>query len=137
VDIYFKADVDNSWFYIYGELVNDETNETFSFERTIERYHGYADGEYWSEGSDNAHAFIAQVPAGKYYLNLDFDNGGNSAPQEKACLLFLKRDVPTFLNYFWCLFLISALPICVWIKCRKDEVARWSDSDFSPYVSRS
>ena len=37
--------VDNSWLYLYGELVNDDTDETFSFEKTIEYYHGYESGD--------------------------------------------------------------------------------------------
>lgn len=138
VEIDINADVDNSWLYVYGELVNADTEELFTFERSIEYYHGYEDGESWSEGSKTTSIFMPQVPGGKYYMNLDFDNGGNSqANMRQSFNVQVKRDVPTFHNYFWCLFLISLYPIFAWIKYRQVEVARWSDSDFSPYQSSS
>jgi len=52
VEIDINADVDNSWLYVYGELVNADTEELFTFERSIEYYHGYEGGESWSSGSE-------------------------------------------------------------------------------------
>lgn len=136
VEVY--SDVDNSWLYVYGELVNSETDETFTFDRTIEYYHGYDGGESWSEGSRSSSVLIDGVPGGTYFLNLDTDNGGSKDPsQRKSYQLVVKRDVGTFSNYLWCMFFISILPICVWLRSRSIEVARWSDSDYSPYASSS
>jgi len=135
VEITLEGNVDNSWLYLYGELVNDETSETFSFERTIEYYHGYDGGESWSEGSRTQKIFINNVPGGNYYLNLDIDNGGSSVGGRNMFTVQVKRDVATFVNYFWCLFFISIYPMMVWLRSRAVEVARWSDSDYSPYRS--
>ncbi len=137
VEISIKGDVDNSWLYVYGELVNDDTNETFSFERTVEYYHGVDDGESWSEGHTTDRITIGNVPGGKYYFNLDIDNGGAKSTERKTMYLELKRDIAGYANYLWCLLFISILPICVFFRSRATEVARWSDSDYSPYQSSS
>jgi hypothetical protein len=135
VDITIETEVDNSWLYVYGELVNDDTEETFSFERTLEYYHGYEGGESWSEGNRSTSIFMSQVPGGTYRLNLDFDNGGNTRVERRMFNITVKRDVGTFHNYLWCLFLISIYPIIAWLKYRSMEVARWSESDYSPFQS--
>jgi hypothetical protein len=137
VEINIESEVDNSWLYVYGELVNTDTEESFSFERTLEYYHGYEDGESWSEGSRSTSIFMPQVPGGKYYMNLDIDNGGSTSQERRMFNISVKRDVATFHNYLWCLFLISIYPICAWLRSRAMEVARWSDSDYSPYQSSS
>lgn len=137
LQINIDTEVDNSWFYIYGELVNSDTEESFSFERTVEYYHGYEGGEYWSEGSRSTSVFMPQVPGGKYYMNLDIDNGGNTTVGPKTFSVTVRRDVPTYNNYLWCLVLLSLYPIYAWLASRTVEVNRWSDSDFSPYTSSS
>ena len=137
VQINIHGDVDNSWVYVYGELVNSETDETFSFDHTVEYYHGYDGGESWSEGSRDASILIDGVPGGTYFLNLDTDSGGSTPPERRTYQLTVKRDVGTFSNYLWCLFFVSILPVIVWLRSRSIEVARWSDSDFSPYTTSS
>ncbi len=133
VEISIKGDVDNSWLYVYGELVNDDTNETFTFERTVEYYHGVDEGESWSEGNSSDHILIGNVPGGKYYLNLDIDNGGTKAADRKTVYVQLRRDIAGYANYLWCLLFISIMPICVYYRSRATEIARWSDSEYSPY----
>jgi len=41
--------------------------------------------------------------------------------------------VPLWLNFFLALILLSVYPLCVWMRSRSFEVARWAESDFSPY----
>lgn len=140
VRVDLRADVSNSWFYIYSELVNDETGETMSFERTIEEYHGYSGGEHWTEGSQTASVLFNAVPKGKYYLNIDTEGGDYPTPLGNISKLFtvaVLNDVTTFANWLWSLFLVSILPILIWIRSYADEYARWSDSDYSPYASVS
>jgi hypothetical protein len=42
--------VDNSWANVGLGLVNEKTNEIVYASKDIEEYHGYEDGENWSEG---------------------------------------------------------------------------------------
>ncbi|MFX5714390.1 hypothetical protein ABTE40_21855, partial [Acinetobacter baumannii] len=65
----------NSWLYVSGELVNNDTGVSYSFDRSVEYYHGYDDGEYWTEGSNHESVLVPAVPAGRYYINLDYESG--------------------------------------------------------------
>ena len=80
------------------------------------------------------------VPKGKYYLNIDTEGGDYPTPLGNISKLFtvaVLNDVTTFANWLWSLFLVSILPILIWIRSYADEYARWSDSDYSPYASVS
>lgn len=135
LEININADVDNSWFYVYGELVNDDNDTTYTFEKTIEYYHGYSGGESWTEGSRHKNILISAVPGGKYYMNLYTQSGDYKKKINKYFDIQVVRDVKTFANFFWCLLGISFVPVILWFRTYSDEVARWSDSDFSPYAS--
>lgn len=139
VQIHFHAPVNNAWLYVGGELVNDDDNTTYPFEQTVEYYSGVDGGESWSEGSRDGSVLISDVPKGNYYLNMDIEEGDYPARDihnTDQFQVWVKRDVPTFLNFLFALFLVSAYPIWFFIQTSKVETTRWSDSDFSPY-SRS
>jgi len=42
-----RANVDNSWLYIEGDLIDDATGEVQSFSMPVEYYHGVDNGESW------------------------------------------------------------------------------------------
>lgn len=137
VELNFQAPVDNSWFYVSGELVNNATGESFPFDKSVEFYSGTDSDGYWSEGSRHASVLISSVPEGKYYINFDTESGEFKTPDMVTLDINVKRDVPSYDNYFWTLFMLSMLPTVCWMKMRQVEVARWSNSDFSPFVSNS
>jgi len=138
VEINVRAAVDNSWFYVAGELVDDTTGTSYPFERSIEYYHGYEGGESWSEGSTHERLWFSDVPGGKYYLNMDTESDGFPPPQgEREFTITVLRDVPYWWSFWWCALAVSILPVWFWLKKRTTEVARWSNSDYSPYVSSS
>lgn len=136
LEVQFKAPVDNSWFYISCELVNDDTGSTYAFDKSVEYYHGYESGESWTEGSTESGLLLTGIPGGKYYINYDYESG--SFPYSSvSCManMSIVRDVPVIYNYLWCLVFVSILPAIFWFASRSDEVARWSNSDYSPYPS--
>lgn len=136
VQILVSAPVDNSWLYLSGELVNDETGASYDFERSVEYYHGYSDGESWSEGGKSDSLILAPVPAGKYYINYDWETGSfPSYPSESSFQISVYRDVPIWGAFFWNLFFVSIIPCLYWLFSHQDEVKRWSNSDYSPYAS--
>ncbi len=140
VEIKLSTPVDNSWFYTYVELVNDETGETKPFEKTIEYYHGYTDGESWSEGSTHQDLLLYAVPGGKYYMNIDTESGGYMGGQGHSSSTFIvevKNDVATWENWIWCVILLTVWPVILWGQSYGTEAARWSDSDYSPFRSSS
>lgn len=133
VEVHFYSYVDNSWLYVYSELVNDETDATYSFEKTIEYYHGYSGGESWTEGSRTRHVFIPSVPPGKYYLNLYTQSGDWKKLGTKTYDVRVRRGVGTWASFMWTIFFLGILPVSLLVMHHSEEVARWSDSDFSPY----
>lgn len=138
VEISMDAEVDNSWFYISGEMVNDENGDTYYFERTCEYYHGVDGGESWSEGSRSQSILLSGVPAGKYYINFDTESGDfRTYGGQSNFTLQVRRDVPTSANFMWSWFWLCILPVISWLNMRHFEVSRWSESDYSPYVSSS
>jgi Domain of unknown function (DUF4178) len=135
VEIDFHAPVSNSWFFVSGELVNNTTGESFPFDKSIEFYSGTDSDGYWSEGGDHASVLISSVPQGKYYINFDTESGEFKTPDMVTLDIAVKRDVPSYDNYFWTLLWLCILPAISWMKMRQVEVARWSNSDFSPYAT--
>ncbi|MBX9721906.1 MAG: DUF4178 domain-containing protein [Candidatus Obscuribacterales bacterium] len=134
VEISLSANVQNSWFYVAGELVNNDTGATFDFDRSLEYYWGVEDGESWTEGSPNSNVMLYSVPKGNYYLNLDCDSDPRiNAGMPVNFSLLVKRDIPSVGDYFLCIFLLSILPVWGWTRTISFESERWRDSDFSPY----
>lgn len=132
----FQASVNNSWLYLSGELVDNKTGETYSFDRTIEYYQGTDSDGPWTEGSQTSQLLLPSVPKGQYYLNLDTESAGFPVGgQTESFNVMVSRNVPTYANYLWCLLAVSILPCVAWWKSLTFETARWSDSDYSPYSS--
>lgn len=60
--------VDNSWANVQLSLINENTNEAVYTSKDIEEYHGYEDGENWSEGSMDQEFNLCGVSSGKYHF---------------------------------------------------------------------
>jgi hypothetical protein len=77
-------------------------------------------------------------PKGIVTRDVFYNNGvqvpNNSANASSLTLyVVVNRDVTTWSNFLWALFLISFFPILVLWRNRSFEMSRWSQSDFSPY----
>ncbi|AWG20870.1 hypothetical protein FFWV33_04580 [Flavobacterium faecale] len=68
MSIRVHADVDNSWANVQLALINEITGEETYANKDIEYYHGYTDGENWTEGTATNEFNICGVAAGKYHL---------------------------------------------------------------------
>ncbi|MFC3160498.1 protein of unknown function [Chryseobacterium arachidis] len=74
-----SSNVDNSWASVGLSLVNEATNEIAFASKDIEQYHGYEDGESWSEGSGNETFNFCGVAPGKYHFLISADKEGNAS----------------------------------------------------------
>lgn len=63
-----SSEVDNSWANVGLGLVNEKTNEITFASKDIEQYHGYEDGESWSEGNQKEEFNFCGVAPGKYHF---------------------------------------------------------------------
>jgi hypothetical protein len=121
-----NAPVDNSWLYIEGDLINEETGLVQQFSLPVEYYHGYEDGESWSEGDRNPGAFLSALPAGKYTMRLEAQ--WDKWQQPATVSVRVEQNVARPINLLLALLCLSVIPIIVLIRQIMFEKRRWEDS---------
>ncbi|MEZ4328963.1 MAG: DUF4178 domain-containing protein [Polyangiales bacterium] len=62
---------DNQWVAVSGALVNQNTAEVIDFFVDAGYYHGYTQGESWTEGSTTGSIHISAPPPGNYFVRFD------------------------------------------------------------------
>lgn len=124
------SSVNNTWIYVEGDLINEETGLVQQFMLPIEYYSGVEDGESWSEGGQAQTVYISALPAGTYTMRLE---GQWEHWQENAPPLNVKieQGVPRFWHFLLALLLVSAWPIIVIVRSVAFEGARWKDSVYT------
>lgn len=129
---HMNADVDNQWIETGVLLVNEGTSASFDFSSLVEYYHGYSDGERWSEGSRENEKIIEAVPSGKYHLVLYPQQDVNAPPTNYT--IQLQRDVPRWSNLLKAIALMLIIPVIEFYRRRMFERERWADSDYRGYT---
>jgi hypothetical protein len=135
VEFVLNAPVDNNWLELQVDVVEAETQRAVaSFEQNIEHYHGYdsSDGS-WNEGNQTQHVLVPGLPQGKYALVIE--TSADPAVQEMPYSVSVVRDVPIWSNFWIGVGLALVYPLYCWFRSFRFEVARWSNSDYSPYAS--
>lgn len=132
LSIAIYSPVDNSWASVQVALINENNGEEVYASKDIEYYHGYTDGESWTEGSNSENFNLCGVPAGKYHLTItpskDQGNYNSSYVQVKATWS------ETSSRNVWLISLIMiGFLIVVYYFEKNFETRRWSDSSYSPY----
>ncbi|MCJ7934475.1 MAG: DUF4178 domain-containing protein [Chryseobacterium sp.] len=88
--------VDNSWANVQLSLVNENTNEVVYTSKDIEQYHGYEDGESWSEGNQSEEFNLCGVSSGKYHFLISAEKEGTlpafSGLQSPDSKVLISRD---------------------------------------------
>lgn len=133
------APVDNSWFELNATLVNAVTGAEYSVEQGVEYYHGYSDGESWTEGSPSETAYLSQIPAGTYYLQIsgtrESSYGGyalSSFRTPEGFYLTVTYDTANDRNLVVCLAILLIMAFVQHQIVQYHERSRWSDSPFAP-----
>lgn len=131
VEIELTAPVDNNWMEATVELVNEKDNKTWDVTKALEYYHGYEDGESWSEGSNNESVTVDDIPPGKYHINIYAAAGTQSVIAEMG--IKVTANIMLWQNIMISVLLLCIYPLVCWYRQRQFEVNRWMSSDFSPY----
>jgi len=132
--IHASSNVDNSWANVQVALVNETTGEERYASKDIEYYHGYTDGENWTEGSTGEEFNICGVAPGKYHIAIT----PQKAPED---LLNDKLDIraswnePSMRNVWMTLLFMGILAVGLYYLNIYFEQQRWANSDNSPYNS--
>jgi hypothetical protein len=127
------APVSNSWLYVAGALINEETGELDEFDVEVSYYAGSDSDGSWSEGSRSGVAYVPAVPTGRYVMRL--------SPQWQAGLqpsgyqVDVRSRVPRFGQFFWASFLLFLWPVLASWRAFRFSTARWADSDHPRFQS--
>ncbi|MCC9062752.1 DUF4178 domain-containing protein [Flavobacterium piscisymbiosum] len=132
ITVRVSTDVDNSWANVDVALVNETTNDEIHANKDIEYYHGYEDGESWTEGNWSEKFNICGVKEGKYHLLIK----PLKAPEDNkntAMKVKVVWNQPSSRN----VWIIAIFMIVVYVVIRyfkiNFEKTRWEDSSYSPY----
>jgi hypothetical protein len=134
VQVKVQAPVNNSWLYLEGALINEETGAVDDFDVEVSYYHGSDGDGSWSEGSTSSTRYIPAVPPGRYLLRLEPQWEAGTAPPDYT--LTVKNRVPRFPYALLAMLAVLAWPVLVTWRWFRFEVARWSESDH-PWVTSS
>lgn len=125
-----SANVNNSWAYVAGDLVNVETNRFDAFDFPLEYYHGVEDGESWSEGKRERRVFLARPNPGSYALRLHSEWQTDRPPVVRVVVW---EGVFRWTHFFFALAAISIFPLLSTFSHLQWEAKRWHDSAHSPF----
>lgn len=128
-----RSNVDNSWLYVEGDLIEEASGEVQSFSMPVEYYHGVDGGESWSEGNQSPSIHLSAMPAGQYTLRLEAQ--WERWQQPASLSVRIEQGVPRLLHWFLAMILVSIIPLFVVLRHFGFEKKRWADSDYSPFQS--
>jgi hypothetical protein len=103
------APVDNSWAWVGGDFINEESGMVEAFELPVEHYYGTEGGERWSEGGNSNEIYITSLPAGRYTLRLEFQWEHFTSPL--PITVTVTQGVARTLHYGLALLGISIIPV--------------------------
>ena len=132
ITVHVSTDVDNSWANVDVALVNETTNDEIHANKDIEYYHGYEDGESWTEGNWSEKFNICGVKEGKYHLLIK----PLKAPEDNkntAMKVKVVWNQPSNRNvWIIAIFMIVVYVVIRYFKINFEKM-RWEDSSYSPY----
>lgn len=128
--------VNNSWIYVAGDFINEDTGLVQTFELPVEYYYGVEDGESWTEGSQSASTLLSALPAGRYTLRLEAQWGPQFGDPANITIKVDQGHTSVF-NFLAALIAISVIPAGIAFWHFKFERRRWSESMFTDSSSSS
>ncbi len=128
VQVRVTAPVSNTWLYLDGALINDETGAVDEFDAELSYYSGTDSDGSWSEGSTRATRYLAAVPTGRYTLRLAPQWEAGHAPPPSYDVVVRSR-VPRFYHAVLATLALLVWPLGLSWSWMRFESRRWSESD--------
>lgn len=132
MSVSLSSGVDNSWANVQVALVNEKTNDEVYANKDIEYYHGYEDGESWTEGNPSEEFNICGVAAGKYHLVITPQKAPEDS-QNNTLTINAIWDQPSSWNIWATIIFMGIVLIGLYYLNLNFEKTRWEDSSYSPY----
>jgi Domain of unknown function (DUF4178) len=121
------TNVANQWMTVGYALVNNDTGQSYEFEREVSFYSGVEDGEAWSEGARTDDVTLPSIPAGTYFLRIEPEGDRTGKPVRYGVTVV--RDVATSLWFLGAFVLLLIPPILAQMRAGGFENRRWQESD--------
>lgn len=122
-----SSNVDNNWCETEINLVNEQTGKETNFVVGASYYHGYSEGESWSEGNPRQKEFICSVAPGTYHFVVTPTKEVISVPVDITLTVFW--DIPSFWNAGLLCCILGAIAVIIYFLGRHFEQRRWEESN--------
>lgn len=126
LSIRVHSNVDNSWANVQVALINEMTGEEIYANKDIEYYHGYTDGENWTEGNPTEEFNICGVAAGKYHLSITPMKATEDI-QNQAVQIQANWSSPSTRNVWMVFIFMIVFVIGMYYLDKNFEERRWSE----------
>ncbi len=123
-----NTDVNNNWLSLTTTLVDKNTGESYQGEQEISYYHGVEDNESWSEGTPADDLLFRAIPAGTYYLVVEYELGTDN-PVAVVDKLEVVRNPVAWSNFVLLLVFLAIFPLVSRWRRNAFETRRWRESD--------
>ncbi|MGA9636886.1 DUF4178 domain-containing protein [Flavobacterium sp.] len=120
------SNVDNSWANVQVALINEVTNEEIYANKDIEYYHGYTDGENWTEGNPSSDFNICGIPSGKYHLAITPSKATEDI-QNQSVEVKASWSSPSLRNVWMSFIFMIVFVVAIYYFERNFENKRWED----------
>ncbi|MEW5676838.1 DUF4178 domain-containing protein [Flavobacterium enshiense] len=127
-----SSNVDNSWANVQVALVNENTGEERYASKDIEYYHGYTDGENWTEGSTGEEFNICGVPKGRYHVAITPQKAPEDFMNDRISVQVV-WNASSMRNVWMVVLFMGVLSVGLYFLNVYFEQQRWADSDNSPF----
>lgn len=127
-----SASLNNDWLYAALDLVNDDTGNVVSLDKSIEYYSGADSDGAWSEGSTTADDVLGPVEAGNYVLRVEAQHGGAGGVDLGIAI----RQGVFRAAWFWTFYVLLMIPFAVLgIHAFSFRRRRWENSNVGARAS--
>ncbi|SBT10132.1 conserved hypothetical protein [Candidatus Accumulibacter aalborgensis] len=123
-----STDVSNNWLSLTSTLVEKDSGESYQGEQEISHYKGVDEGESWSEGSPSDEMVFKGIPAGTYYLVIEYELGTDNAAAVVDTLEVV-RNPTAWSNFVLLLIFLAIFPLLSRWRRNAFEARRWNESD--------
>lgn len=122
--IQLHSNVDNSWANVQVALINEKNGDEVYANKDIEYYHGYTDGENWTEGDTSEEFNICGVAAGKYHLAITPMKATEDS-QNQTVQIQASWSSPSTRNVWMIYIFMTVFVVAIYYLEKSFEEKRW------------
>jgi hypothetical protein len=127
LEVRHQTDISNNWVSLTTTLIDKNTGRAWLGMQEIAHYSGVDGGEGWSEGAKGDELVFKEVPAGTYYLAVDYELGTDRRARVIDNIEIVK-NAPGWSNFVFLLIFLLVFPLFSRGRRAAFETRRWNES---------